>query len=74
MFRCFRNVSHLAQAQVPSQLANSGDMGNSEMCARCGRAVFFAERIAGMGQVTIVALFHLLWFFHSHKNLCRQQP
>ena len=54
MFCCFRNVSHLAQAQVPSQLANGGDTGNNEVCARCGRAVFFAERVAGMGQVRLL--------------------
>ncbi|KAK7098123.1 cysteine and glycine-rich protein 1-like isoform X2 [Littorina saxatilis] len=54
---CRDNVSHLAQAQVPSRLANGGDTGNNEMCARCGGAVFFAERIAGMGKVYHKACF-----------------
>ena len=65
-----RNVSHLAQAQVPSQMANGGDMGSNEMCARCGGAVFFAERVAGMGKVGGFCLLDspcyfvvVVWFF-----------
>ncbi|KAL8609546.1 hypothetical protein ACOMHN_000602 [Nucella lapillus] len=54
---CRDNVSHLAQAQVPMRLANGGDMGNSEACARCGTAVYFAERVVGMGKVYHKACF-----------------
>lgn len=47
-----RNVSHLAQAQVP-QIGSGGD-GSKETCSRCSQAVYFAERVASMGKVIFV--------------------
>lgn len=48
---CRQNVSHYTQAQVASVMINGGESGSNEVCARCGGAVYFAERAAGMGKV-----------------------
>lgn len=48
---CRDNVSHLAQAQVPQRLEKGGDASNNEICSSCSKAVYFAERVAGMGKV-----------------------
>lgn len=53
-----RNVSSYAVAQAAPLLEQDnrrpGNYGSSDMCGRCGKAVFFAEKVMGGGGVSIL--------------------
>lgn len=53
-----RNVSSYAVAQAAPLLEQDnrkpGNYGSSDMCGRCGQAVFFAEKVMGGGGVSIL--------------------
>ena len=60
IFVWFRNVSHLAEAHAAPLLNNNNSTtavnkprwGGSDMCPRCNKAVFMAEKVMGAGKVS----------------------
>jgi hypothetical protein len=58
VYVCFRNVSSFSQAQAAPLLENgTGKFGGGELCATCGKTVYFAERVFGGNSVSKKAIF-----------------
>lgn len=57
-----QNVSSYAVAQAAPLLEQDnrrpGNYGSSDMCGRCGKAVFFAEKVMGGGGIYHKACFN----------------